>query len=77
MPSERLRAMAEVYELLASGKVRSFDDWQSLVQHPPDTGARGLEGSEFEGELDVDECMWLTEQDKAAVAAEEADFFKK
>ena len=77
MPSERLRAMAEVDELLASGTVRSFDDWQSLVQHPPDTGARGLEGSELEGELEPGECVWLTEEDKASVAAEEAEFCKK
>ena len=77
MPSERLRAMAEVDELLASGTVRSFDDWQRVVQHPPDTGARGLEGSEFEGDLDPGECMWLTEEDKAAVAAEEASFFRQ
>ena len=77
MDEERLRAKKEVDELLASGAITSFGDWQKVVRHPETTGAQLLEGQEFEGELEVGEKPYLTFDDEALVAADEADFFRK
>ena len=76
MDEERLRAKKEVDELLASGAITSFGDWQKVVRHPESTGAQLLEGQEFEGELDVGEKPYLTLDDEALIAADEADFFR-
>lgn len=75
MDEERRRAKQEVDELLASGDITSFGDWQKVVRHPPTTGASALEGHEFEGELEEGEKPYLTPDDEALVAADEADFF--
>ena len=77
MDKERLRAKQEVDELLASGAIASFGDWQKVVRHPPTTGVALLEGQEFEGELEEGERVYLTLDDEALVAADEADFFRK
>ena len=74
MDAERRRAKQEVDELLASGDITSFGDWQKVVRHPPTTGASALEGHEFEGELEEGEKPYLTPDDEALVAADEADF---
>ena len=77
MHEGRRRAMQEVDELLASGAVTSFGDWQKVVRHPETTGAAALEGEEFEGELLEGEKPWITPDDEALIAADEADFFRK
>ena len=76
MDKERLRAKQEVDELLASGAIASFGDWQKVVRHPPTTGVATLEGQEFEGELGEGEQVYLTPADEALVAAYEADLFR-
>ena len=77
MDTGRRQAMQEVDELLASGAVTSFGDWQKVVRHPETTGIAALEGEEFEGELLEGEKPWITPDDEALVAADEADFFRK
>ena len=76
MDKERLRAKQEVDDLLASGAIASFGDWQKVVRHPPTTGVATLEGQEFEGELGEGEQVYLTPADEALVAADEADLFR-
>ena len=77
LPSARLRAIEEVDELIASGTIRTFGEWQQVVKHPVDPGAQALEGMEFEGELEAGECCWLTEEEKARVATEEVELLRK
>ena len=73
MAEERLRAMAEVDELVKSGKITGFNQWQQVVRHPPNPGAKELEGEEFEGELEDDERVWLEPSEQAQLWAEEAE----
>ena len=77
MDEGRRRAMQEVDELLASGAITSFGDWQKVVRHPESTGIACLEGEELEGELLEGEKPWVTPEDEALIAADEADFFRK
>ena len=73
MAEERLRAIAEVDELVQSGVIKGFDQWQQVVRHPSDPGAKVLEGEEFEGDLDPGEKVWLDEKEQAELWAEEAE----
>ena len=73
MCEERLRAIAEVDDLVATGVITGFGQWQQVVRHPPDPGAKALEGEEFEGELEPGEPVWLDDSDKARLWAEEAE----
>ena len=77
MAEERRKALQEVDDLIASGAVASFADWQKVVRHPEDPGAQNLEGAEFEGELASGEKSWITLEDEALIALDESDFFKK
>ena len=77
MDEERLRAKKEVDELVALGTITSFGDWQKVVRHPESTGVQLLEGQELEGELEEGEKPYLTVDDEALLAADEADFFRK
>jgi len=70
MPAERTRAMAEVDEAVATGQVRSMEDWRVLVRHPESPGVLCHEGQEFEGELEADENVWEDEDDVAIAAAD-------
>ena len=73
MPEERLRAMAEVDELVLSGEIEGFGQWQQLVRHPPDPGVKALEGSELEGDLEEGERAWLDDDEQKGLWAEEAE----
>ena len=73
MAEERLRAIAEVDELVQSGVIKGFDQWQQVIRHPPNPGAKVLEGEEFEGDLDPGEKVWLDEKEQAELWAEEAE----
>ena len=44
-----LRANAEVDELVQSEVITGSDQWQQVIRHPADPGAKVLEGEEFEG----------------------------
>ena len=73
MREERLRAIAEVDELVSTEKITGFGQWQEVVRHPADPGAKTLEGEEFEGEFAEGERVWLEPGEEAAVWAEEAE----
>ena len=73
MQEERLRAMAEVDELVTSGVITGFDQWQQVIRHPADPGAKALEGEELEGELAPGERVWLDPSEVAELWAEEAE----
>ena len=73
MREERLRAIAEVDELVSTEKITGFDQWQELIRHPADPGAKALDGEEFEGELCEGERVWLEPEEAAALWAEEAE----
>ena len=73
MREGRLRAIAEVDELVTSEVITGFNQWQQVVRHPPDPGAKALEGEEFEGELEEGEPVWLEESEQARLWAEEAE----
>ena len=49
MREERLRAIAEVDELVSTEKITGFGQWQEVVRHPANPGAKSFEGEEFEG----------------------------
>ena len=65
--------IVEVDDLVATGVITGFDQWQQVVRHPPDPGAKALEGEEFEGELEPGEPVWLDDSDKARLWAEETE----
>lgn len=69
MPAVRLKAQRDVDDMLASGEISSFADWQKVVENPLDPGVRGAEGdgTEFEGELEQDELPWLDDTERAAI----------
>ena len=50
MQEERLRAMAEVDELVQREVITGFGQWQQVIRHPSDPGAKQLEREEFDGE---------------------------
>ena len=51
MHEERRLALLEVDSMIAAGAIKTFEEWQKVVVHPADPGARGLEGdgTEFDG----------------------------
>ena len=73
MSEERLRAIAEVDDLVQRRVIHGFDQWQQVVHHPADPGAKCLEGEEFEGELEDQERIWLGAEEEAGIWAEEAE----
>ena len=75
MHEARLEAFKEVDAMIASGSITTFDEWQKLVVHPPDPGVRGLEGdgTEFEGELEENEAVWLSDGDRAQILRDDAE----
>ena len=73
MQEERLRAMAEVDELVQREVITGFGQWQQVIRHPADPGAKKLEGEEFEGKLEDGERVWLEPKEQAELWAEEAE----
>ena len=73
MQEERLRAMAEVDELVQREVITGFGQWQQVIRHPADPGAKQVEGEEFEGELEDGERVWLEPKEQAELWAEEAE----
>ena len=71
----RQQAKVEVDEMLASGDITSFEQWQKLVVHPTDPGVRGMEGdgSEFDGEKDEDLPPWMTDEQRAMIMRDDAE----
>ena len=65
MPDERLRALKEVDEGVATGKLTwCWESIQNLIRQPESVGVME-EGQEFEGEIGSDELFWLTKEDEA------------
>jgi hypothetical protein len=58
MPRERQKALAEVDELVDSGRLTVFSDYRTLIQHPENPGVIEDEGAEFEGILSEGEDMY-------------------
>ena len=71
MPAERSRAIAEVDAAVATGQVRSMEDWRVVVRHPESPGVLCHEGQEFEGELEPNENVWEDEVDVAVATADD------
>ena len=44
MSGERVRAMQEVNDLIASGTIRTFAEWQQVVRHPENPGNQTVRG---------------------------------
>ena len=72
MPEARLRAIAEVDALIASGEVATFADWQKLIRHPWSPGVQKWEGGELEDPLAPGDCPWVIKEEAAALEKEEA-----
>ena len=73
MASARKSVMAEVDEMLASGEITTFAEYQKLIRHPANPGVVELEGGEFEGELEEGEKVWLRPEDEALIHTAELE----
>ena len=75
MPSERLRAIAEVREWVASGALREMGDWQreGMVVHPGDCGVLSREGEELEDVLLDGDQPWRDGHDDEMEALDDED----
>ena len=73
MPSARAAAVQAVDALVDAGKITSFAEWATLVEHPGDPGVRGHEGdgTEFEGDLEPGEEPWVTEAEEQQIREDE------
>ena len=71
LPSLRRTAVAEVDAQIASGALRTFADWRTLIEHPENPGVLEEEGQEFEGDVEPAEQLWHEEGDEEAL--EEAE----
>ena len=71
----RKAAMDEVDKMLDAGEITTFEDWQKVVVHPADPGVRGFEGdgTELEGTEDIIACVWLGDDERAAILRDDAD----
>lgn len=75
MAGERLRALAEVREQVASGELRAMGDCrrEGFIRHPEDCGVLAREGAELEDTLLDGERPWRDEQDDELEALDDAD----
>ena len=74
MAELRAKAIAEVDQLVGTGALAQFSDWNALVRHPSSPGVLQHEGQEFEGELELGELPWSCAADTALEEADAADF---
>lgn len=71
MATLRSAAIADVDAKFAAGQLKSFGDWQALVQHPEDPGIVEAEGAEFEGDLEEGEKPWFDEGEAEALEVDD------
>lgn len=76
MAAARERAIAEVDRRIASGELRSFQDFRALILNPGDPGIMEDEGGELEGELEDGEEVWEEDDERAQLDREDAAAFE-